>query len=126
MLALALLVLDHVTVINVVRGVAEPDRVVEIEGGRIRAVLPAASYRVPYGADVRDLPGRYVLPGFVDMHAHVLFPPLDEDGRPFPLFDRATSIELLRTLLLSGITTVRDPGDATEAAVAVRGMLARD
>jgi imidazolonepropionase-like amidohydrolase len=125
MLALALLVLNHVTVVDVVHGVAEPDRVVEIEDGRILAVLPAAGYRVPEGADVRDLPGRYILPGFVDMHAHVLFPPLDEDGRPLPSFDRATSIELLRTLLLNGITTVRDPGDATEAAVTVRGMLAR-
>ena len=53
------------------------------------------------------------------------FLPLDEDGRPLPAFDRETSLALLRALLFSGITTVRDPGDATEAAVAVRGMLAR-
>jgi imidazolonepropionase-like amidohydrolase len=125
MLALALLVLNHVTVIDVVRGVAERDRAVEIEGTRIRAVLPSAGYRAPSGADVQDLPGRYVLPGFVDMHAHVLFPPLDDDGRPLPWFDRETSLALLRTLLFSGITTVRDPGDATEAAVAVRSMLAQ-
>ncbi len=125
MLALALLVLNHVTVIDVVRGVAQPDRVVEIEGTRIRAVLPAAGYHAPAGAVVHDLPGRFVLPGFVDMHAHVLFPPLDDDGRPLPAFDRDTSLALLRTLLLHGVTTVRDPGDATEAAVAVRGMLAR-
>src|SRR5262245_42697404 len=115
MLALALLVLNHVTVIDIVHGVAEPGRAVEIEGTRIRAVLPAAGYRVPAGAAVRDLPGRYVLPGFVDMHAHVLFPPLDSDGRPLPSFDRETSGALLRSLLFNGITTVRDPGDATEA-----------
>jgi imidazolonepropionase-like amidohydrolase len=125
MLALALLILNHVTVIDVVHGVAEADRAVEVEGSHIRAVLPSAGYRPPGGASVFDLPGRYVLPGFIDMHAHVLFPPLGEDGRPLPSFDRETSLALLRTLLLSGITTVRDPGDATEAAVAVRGMLAR-
>ncbi len=125
MLALALLVLNHVTVIDVVRGVAEPNRAVEVEGTRIRAVLCSAGYRAPRGAAIHDLPGRYVLPGFVDMHAHVLFPPLDDDGRPLPAFDRETSLALLRTLLFSGVTTVRDPGDATEAAVAVRGMLAR-
>src|SRR5215472_14044034 len=125
MLALALLVLNHVTVIDVARGVAEPDRAIEVEGERIRAVVAAAGYRPPPSAVVRDLPGRYVVPGFVDMHAHVLFPPLDDDGRPLPSFDRATSLELLRTLLLHGVTTVRDPGDATEAAVAVRGMLMR-
>jgi imidazolonepropionase-like amidohydrolase len=125
MLALALIVLNHVTVIDVIRGVAQPDYAVEIEGERIRSVLPAARYRAPDGAAVHDLPGRYVLPGFVDMHAHVLFPPLDEDGRPLPAFDRDTALALLRTLLLHGVTTVRDPGDATEAAVTVRGMLAR-
>jgi imidazolonepropionase-like amidohydrolase len=125
MLALALLVLQHVTVIDVVHGVAVPDRAIEIDGGRIRAVLPAVNYRAPRGAEVRDLPGRYVMPGFVDMHAHVLFPPLGADGRPLAAFDRETSFALLRTLLANGITTVRDPGDATAATVAVRGMLAR-
>jgi imidazolonepropionase-like amidohydrolase len=125
MLAVALLALTHVNVIDVVRGVVETDRVVEVEGARIRAVIPAAGYHAPRGAAVRDLPGRYVLPGFVDMHAHVLFPPLGEDGLPSPSYDRETSLALLRTLLLHGITTVRDPGDATRDVVAVRNMLAR-
>ena len=125
MLALALLVLNHVTVIDVVHGVAQPDCAVEIEGTSIRAVLPAAGYGPPAGAAVHDFRGRYVLPGLVDMHAHVLFPTLDGDGRPLPSFDRDTSLALLRTLLLHGVTTVRDPGDATEAAITVRGMLAR-
>jgi imidazolonepropionase-like amidohydrolase len=124
MLALAILVLNHVTVIDVARGVALPDRAIEIEGARIRAVVASASYHPPAASVVHDLSGRYVLPGFIDMHAHVLFPPLDDDGRPLPWFDRDTSRALLRTLLLHGVTTVRDPGDATEAAVAVRGMLA--
>ena len=124
--ALALLVLNHVTVIDVVRGVPEPNRAVEIEGGHIRAVLPTANYRAPEGCEIRELTGRYLLPGFVEMHAHVLFPPLDEDGRPFPVFDRETSLALLRTLVFNGITTVRDPGDATEAAVAVLARPGRD
>jgi imidazolonepropionase-like amidohydrolase len=126
MILLAALVLNHVAVIDVVRGVAVPDRAVEIEGTQIHAVLPASNYRAPAGARVIDLPGRYIMPGFVEMHAHVLFPPLGEDGRPLASFDRETSLGLLRTLLMNGITTVRDPGDATEAAVAVRGQLARD
>jgi hypothetical protein len=47
MLALALLVLNHVTVIDVARGVAAPDRVLEIEGARIRGEFAAAGYRPP-------------------------------------------------------------------------------
>jgi predicted amidohydrolase len=113
MLALTLLVLNHVTVIDVARGVVLPESAIEIEGPRIRAVLAAARYHPPAGSEVQDLRGRYVLPGFIDMHAHVLFPPLDDDGRPLPWFDRDTSRALLRTLHLHGVTTVRDPGDAT-------------
>src|SRR5436190_7248955 len=125
MLAAALLVLNHVTVIDVRRGVAVADRAVEIEGSRIRGVVAARRYRAPRGAVVEELAGRFVLPGFVEMHAHVLFPPLDEEGRPMAAYDRETSVELLRTLLRYGVTTVRDPGDATEAGVDMRGMLAR-
>src|SRR5690348_16414924 len=73
-LALALVVLNHVTVIDVARGVAVADRAVEIEGTRIRSVIAAAGYRPPAGAEVHELSGRYVVPGFADMHAHVLFP----------------------------------------------------
>jgi N-acetylglucosamine-6-phosphate deacetylase len=50
-----------------------PDRVVEggwvrVEGGRI-AALGSASDPVP-GGDVRDLGGRYVTPGYIDIHTH--------------------------------------------------------
>jgi N-acetylglucosamine-6-phosphate deacetylase len=50
-----------------------PDRLlpggqVETEGGRIGRVGPAAP--VPAGADVIDLQGGYLSPGFVDLHVH--------------------------------------------------------
>jgi imidazolonepropionase-like amidohydrolase len=125
MLLLAVLVLNHVSVIDVAKGIAEPDRAVEVKDTQIQAVMAANGYRAPSGAQVLDLHGRYLMPGFVEMHAHVLFPPLDEDGHPLPSFDRDSALALLRTLLFNGITTVRDPGDATEAAVQVRGLLAR-
>src|SRR5260370_3214518 len=113
MVAVGRVVRHQCRVVGVARGVVHSDRAVEIEGPRIRAVLSAACYRPPPGSVVHELPGRYVLPGFVDMHAHVLFPPLDDEGRPLPSLDRATSLELLRTLLLHGVTTGRDPGDPT-------------
>ena len=125
MLAAALLVLNHIALIDVVRGAVEPDRAIVIEAGHIRAVAPASSYRPPRDAEVLDLKGKYVAPGFIDMHVHALFPPLDDDGRPMPMFDRETSLQLLRALLDHGITTIRDTGDATEPIVTVRGMIER-
>ncbi|HUB35042.1 MAG TPA: amidohydrolase family protein, partial [Bryobacteraceae bacterium] len=124
MLALAVLVLNHVAVIDVAGGTVKANRAVAIEAGTISSVAPAHSYHVPEGARVLDLPGRYLAPGLIDMHAHVLFPPLGPDGRPLPSFDRDTALQMLRTLLAYGITTVRDTGDATEAAVTMRRLIA--
>ena len=62
--AAALLVLNHVAVIDVMHGAVEPDRAIEIASGRIRSVRSASSYQAPLGASVVDLPGRYVVPGF--------------------------------------------------------------
>ncbi|HPW17179.1 MAG TPA: amidohydrolase [Candidatus Aminicenantes bacterium] len=45
--------------------------VVLIEGGRIKAVGPAASVPVPAGAEVFDASGRVVTPGLVDSHSHL-------------------------------------------------------
>ena len=45
--------------------------VVLIEGGKIRAVGPAASVAVPAGAKVVDAAGRVVTPGLVDSHSHL-------------------------------------------------------
>jgi len=119
----ALLVLNHVSVINVANGIVLRDRAVEIEAGKIKAILAANLYSAPARAAVMDLPGRYVIPGLIEMHAHVLFPPLGTDG-PLPSFDYETSQQILRTLLAYGITTLRDPGDATEAAVTMRSLVA--
>jgi imidazolonepropionase-like amidohydrolase len=57
---------------------------------RIEAIGPRESTRVPEGTEVLELPGRWVLPGLVDMHVHVFS---EED---LPLY------------LDAGITTVRN------------------
>lgn len=47
------------------------DGVVLIEDGKISAVGSARDVEIPDGAVVRDLTGKYVLPGLVDTHSHV-------------------------------------------------------
>ena len=46
------------------------DATVIIEGDRIKAVGPAASVKVPAGAQVIDVKGKYIIPGLVDGHIH--------------------------------------------------------
>jgi uncharacterized protein YbbC (DUF1343 family)/imidazolonepropionase-like amidohydrolase len=76
-------------------------------------------------AKVVDATGRYVIPGLIDMHAHLLLHPWDEKGGISPRGDRPTMLAMLRLLIEHGVTSVRDPGSETEAAVALRGMLER-
>lgn len=70
-----------------------------------------------------DMNGAYALPGFIDTHAHVTLSRLNiamENGAPSI---RATSEEEItahsaRMLVAFGVTTIRNPGGATEANAA--------
>jgi Tol biopolymer transport system component len=43
---------------------------VVVQDNRIAAVGPSGSVAVPAGAAIRDVSGKYIVPGFVDAHAH--------------------------------------------------------
>ncbi len=94
---------------------------IEIRDGKIARLNPAD---VPAEAEVIDATGKFVLPGFVEMHAHLLLHPWDKEGRILPQFDRAATERFLKLLLAHGITTVRDPGAPTEAAIVLRRRVA--
>ena len=110
--------------VTVIDGLGNPpvrDQVVWIEDGRIAEITPTAEWTAPRGVQEVKLPGRYVMPGLIDMHAHVTILPQTEDGALAPATDFATSQRVLETLLAFGITTVRNP-----AAPAADGVLLRD
>ena len=86
-----------------------------MRGGRIAAIAPHLA--PPLGASTVDISGRYVLPGLIDMHAHVAFL---RNGNFANGYDPATSREILDTLLRYGVTTVRNPAAPPEKGVALR------
>jgi Tol biopolymer transport system component len=47
-----------------------PDADVVVTGGRIAAIGPSGGVAVPSGAAIRDVAGSFIVPGFVDTHAH--------------------------------------------------------
>lgn len=99
-----------------------PDAVVVMVGERIEAAGPRGSVRVPEGAEILDLRGRFLIPGLVDAHAHVLVP---RCGAPAESrFDRPLSERMLGVLLRAGITTVRSPATPTVLGVALRDDVA--
>ena len=63
--------ITNVTVIDVERGTQLRDYTIVIENGRITALGPSSQTRVPDGYGVIPARGKFVIPGFVDRHAHV-------------------------------------------------------
>jgi len=120
-------VIEHVTVIDGTGGAPQPDQTVVIETGRIRSVGPAGSTTRPSGAEVIDGRGRWLIPGLIDMHAHVTLGPVHGTPGVSMRMERDATVvaRSLATLLAFGVTTIRDPGTADATfAVAIRDSVA--
>src|SRR5581483_6363101 len=72
-----------------------------IEGDRIKTVRSGGS-GLPRGADVLDARGKYIIPGLIDAHVHVVHV-LD--------FAQVTGDEVMPLYLAYGVTSLRDTGD---------------
>jgi imidazolonepropionase-like amidohydrolase len=101
------------------------DAVVVIRDGRITDVGPSARVRTPSGARVVDAAGGFLLPGFIDAHAHVPFGPVRSDPKTILrfIYDADASRQMASTLLDFGVTTARSPGGPAEQAVALRDSI---
>jgi imidazolonepropionase-like amidohydrolase len=65
------LAFTHAIVIDVRTGHIFQDQTVVVTGDRITALSPRAE--IPANAEVVDATGKFVIPGFWDMHAHALW-----------------------------------------------------
>lgn len=117
------LAIRNATVIDGSGGPPRQGADVCIAGGRIASI--GARCTAEPGARVVDATGMYLTPGFVDMHVHVLEHGRDENGDIPPDIDWNDVRRRLQLLLEHGVTTIRDPGSETEAAVALRQRLER-
>jgi imidazolonepropionase-like amidohydrolase len=106
-------VLFHVNVVDVERGVVRPDRALVLADGRIETEMPerALADTVAPGASRVDGGGAFVIPGLWDMHVHALW----NRDVPAPFF---------RLFLSAGVTAVRDMGGDLEVALATRSRVA--
>ena len=101
-----------------------------ISDGVITARGTAGSLAAPEGARVIDLGEAALLPGFIDMHTHLLGDPEDPPYESLSFSDETntiTGVKNARLTLLAGFTTVRDVGSSSYGDVALRdGIKAGD
>ncbi|HEX6614651.1 MAG TPA: amidohydrolase family protein, partial [Rhodanobacteraceae bacterium] len=88
----------HVGLIDGTGAPVQKDMTIAIEGERITDVYPDDGRPAPKDARVKNLGGRFVIPGLIDAHVHLT------EAEP----DIAHYRDHLRALLLGGVTGVRD------------------
>ena len=94
---------------------AEPieDAVIVMQRGRITQVGNTDEVEIPHGASVIDVSGRFIVPGYVDTHAHV------------PLLQRVIDMSnwALLANLAYGVTTVIDVQPSTVDILAHKDLI---
>ena len=102
-----------VTVIDGRDSTPVPNQTVVIRGNRIVAAGPSRSTPAPAGARVIDGRGKFLVPGFWDMHVHTA------------IAGMAGGRELLGLYVANGVTGVRDMAGDWPTLTAWRGEIAR-
>jgi hypothetical protein len=98
------IVIRGVSVFDSTTGAMHPGQTVSIEGERIHAV--GTRVGAPRGAKIIDGRGKYLIPGLIDAHVHLVHV-LD--------FAQITGDEVLPLYLQAGVTSVRSTGDEIAA-----------
>lgn len=122
---LATLVIENVTVIDGTGAAPAGPFDVFVENGTIVAVEPTGARPATSGSSRVDGTDRYLIPGLIDMHAHVTLGPVRvevNDGVPAMRLeeDPAVPPASFELLLEHGVTTIRDPGGNTAQLVGLR------
>ena len=116
-------VIKNVTVINGVMDEVLTGHDVIIQNGRITDIRDQSIEKKHTQGSIIDGQGGYLLPGFIDMHAHMLIPRCDYSSEESGIFDIPLSERMLRVLLHFGITTIRSPSNPTKDGLLLRDRL---
>ncbi|GJC91307.1 amidohydrolase [Colletotrichum higginsianum] len=116
-------ILTNATVVDVTDGSLRPNAAVQIKDGLIDAIIDSTDSAVrsaqQQGFEVIDCAGKFICPGLIDAHVHLVAVP--GFGDLSKAFGNANDVSLLRQpyvcaqMLHRGFTSVRDCGGAQQA-----------
>ncbi len=91
-----------------------PNTTVLIKGDKIKAVGPMNKVKVPKGAKKINVSGKWILPGFIDLHHHL--------GYGEVSYSMATlrALDMMNRMLSAGVTAVRDVAGHVETMAALK------
>lgn len=112
------LVITGATLIDGSGAPPQQETTIVVADGRIVAVVPDGEAALPSGARIIDAAGKYVVPGFADMHVHFGTGGLERGETTTP--DR-----ILRQFLFYGVTTVFNVGATGGDAASVGTLRSR-
>jgi hypothetical protein len=98
------IVLDNATVVDTRTGRLTPHRAVVVEGSRIASIAEAGTVKAAPGDRMIDAKGKFIVPGYNDMHAHPLNP--------------GDTVNQLQMMLAMGITGFRQMSGSPELLAA--------
>lgn len=107
------LTITHANVVDVSNGKVRRDTTVVIRGNRIVSVARSTKH-TPKAGQVVDAMGQYLIPGLWDMHTHVYFDGMADDGTDL----------ILPLFLANGITGIRDMGSDLDRVLNAREEIA--
>ncbi|UYL09249.1 amidohydrolase family protein [Bdellovibrio sp. SKB1291214] len=94
------IIVKGVTIVNTQNGQLQSNMAVMIDAGKISKIIPADMIGEQGGKRIIDATGKYLVPGYNDMHAHIL--------------DEASSQEMAAVMLAHGITGYRQMSGSDE------------
>jgi hypothetical protein len=104
-----------------------------IEGDRIIRAGPRSEVQIPAGTRIIDTSGRTMMPGMIELHAHLVLLGHGDYSRWFPWIDDQGRARVLpqvmeiaaRQLLMAGVTSAVDLGAPMAESLAIRDRIAK-
>ena len=111
-------VLKNVTVIDGTGAAPQANSAIVMTDGKIAYVGPVSGLKAPAGATVKDLSGKFVMPGIIDSHVHVGM--MHDVTQDFKYYTRENVEADLRQYAAYGVTAVEVLGTDRDLIFDVR------